>query len=140
MDLEKNGYLDLWKATKPNSPGFTFKKSEDFDAWRPDRIFVKSNMHYDVLDMQIIGDYPLPIYTNGSKKPKQYEIITPSDHMGIYVQISFKNSSQYQSQAEKADSQQQEQSTLTNPDAQGQKATNQSPSLMAKKLKSYNPT
>jgi tyrosyl-DNA phosphodiesterase 2 len=63
------------------------KKSKRYRAWRPDRICLKKNGNWKPKLIERIGMDPLPIYSK--KMSEDFEIVTPSDHFGLYAEIEF---------------------------------------------------
>ncbi|EAR93583.1 endonuclease/exonuclease/phosphatase family protein (macronuclear) [Tetrahymena thermophila SB210] len=81
-------YIDIWKALHPNEEGHTMQASKKFPSVRFDRVLLRQSTYWSPSHIEIIGKDPIPYYQNHQKK-QIYEIVTPSDHYGLYAEISF---------------------------------------------------
>ncbi|KAL4506001.1 hypothetical protein ABPG72_013762 [Tetrahymena utriculariae] len=81
-------YIDIWKHLHSNEEGHTMQASKKFSTARFDRILLHESTYLNPSHIEIIGKDPIPYYQNHQKK-NLYEIITPSDHYGLYAEITF---------------------------------------------------
>ncbi|EAR93582.1 endonuclease/exonuclease/phosphatase family protein (macronuclear) [Tetrahymena thermophila SB210] len=81
------GYYDVWHALHPNEEGHTMQASQQYPSIRFDRIILKQSENWKPSHIELIGRDPLPSYQ--SKQFAPFEIITPSDHYGLYLELSF---------------------------------------------------
>ncbi|KAL4506003.1 hypothetical protein ABPG72_013764 [Tetrahymena utriculariae] len=81
------GYYDIWYRLFPNEDGHTMQASEKYPSLRFDRIILKESENWKPTHIELIGKDPLPSYQ--SKQPTPFEIITASDHYGLYLELSF---------------------------------------------------
>lgn len=82
-------FVDLWRAISPEATGWTMPACEEFEAWRPDRMLLRSST-LAVTAMEIIGRDGLvgcdACETAGRK-------CTPSDHYGLVAKLQTLSSS-----------------------------------------------
>ncbi|KAL4480338.1 hypothetical protein ABPG74_020854 [Tetrahymena malaccensis] len=81
-------YIDIWKNLHPNEEGHTMQASKKFPSTRFDRILLRQSAYWNPSHIEIIGKDPIPYYYNHQKQ-HLYEIVTPSDHYGLYAEIAF---------------------------------------------------
>jgi tyrosyl-DNA phosphodiesterase 2 len=84
-------YNDIWKVYKDinnlqDSDGYTMAESKSFPAWRPDRILIKDTLNsFNLEKFEIIGKNKIEI----NQIQNFRKISTPSDHYGLYANLSF---------------------------------------------------
>ncbi|KAL4506004.1 hypothetical protein ABPG72_013765 [Tetrahymena utriculariae] len=77
-------YPDTWLELHPNDQGVTFPQIKK----RLDRVLLKQSNLWKTTKIEVIGKEPIPLY-NTKKPGNQYEVTTPSDHYGLYSEITF---------------------------------------------------
>eukprot|EP01129_Flabellula_baltica_P007272 TRINITY_DN2810_c0_g1_i2.p1 TRINITY_DN2810_c0_g1~~TRINITY_DN2810_c0_g1_i2.p1 ORF type:complete len:113 (-),score=16.83 TRINITY_DN2810_c0_g1_i2:34-372(-) len=76
-------YIDIWPHLHPDEPGFTFdslnnRMLQQYEEMRYDRMMLKSNRWEPTL-IELIGTEPI----------LEDPIVYPSDHFGLYTELSY---------------------------------------------------
>ncbi|EAR93581.1 endonuclease/exonuclease/phosphatase family protein (macronuclear) [Tetrahymena thermophila SB210] len=77
-------YQDTWLELHPGDQGVTFPQIKK----RLDRVLLKQSNLWKTTKIEVIGKEPIPLY-NTKKPGNLYEVTTPSDHYGLYSEITF---------------------------------------------------
>ncbi len=90
--LEEN-FVDAWKQLHTDTEeSFTMKATRKYPAARLDRFCIsKQTKQWRATKIERIGREPLPLYQGANARQLAFEdeVVTPSDHFGLYVEIEY---------------------------------------------------